>query len=95
MVEQSRPAQALGRFLSGDPAPACEFCGGDVRALGKRRKRFCRDRCRSQFHQRQRLEAFREIDWRLALAADAVADARALLRSAISCGGHSQGAQKP
>ena len=64
--KEDRVQEALSRF----PRPAakpgrCHYCGGLVRAQGRRRKRFCRDLCRTRFHYARRLAKTEKLKQRL------------------------------
>ena len=75
------PQEALSRFLKTDREPGqCEFCGGPVRAQGRRAKKFCRDICRTRHHYRFRLALQAELHRRLRDAGIAIDAAQAVAK---------------
>ena len=68
---KATPQEALSRFPKTD-REQCEFCGGPVRAQGRRAKKFCRALCRTRYHYRLRLARQAELHRRLREAGIAI-----------------------
>ena len=75
------PQEALSRFSDTVPEGMCQLCGDPVKAQGRRKKRFCRDLCRTRFHYARRLGREAELTRRLSEAGVAIAAARGLART--------------
>ncbi len=70
---RASPHEALSRFPhSAGNNMHCEFCGGPVHAQGNRKKRFCRDLCRTRFHYARRQARDVELRRRLGEAGVAI-----------------------
>ena len=79
------PDEALSRFSDTVPEGRCQLCGEPVKAQGRRRKRFCRDLCRTRFHYALRCARQAQLEQRLTDAGVAIKSAQDLVPAAPDC----------
>ena len=84
--------EPLSRFSQPAATPGrCQYCGGLVQAQGRRKKRFCRDLCRTRYHHALRRARLGQLQERLAEAEAVIEQAQAL---ADHVGGSSKGSDQ-
>ena len=78
--------EPLSRFSQPAATPGrCQYCGGLVQAQGRRKKRFCRDLCRTRYHHALRRARLGQLQERLAEAEAVIEQAQALSTPGENC----------